>query len=324
MTADAATRATNASDNTKPAVLASWPARAGAFALDFWPGLVVLVTAVLVALSVPPRGAWWWVCASTAAVTIVWTAFNRLLLPVLAGQTVGRTVFGMTVVLRNGDGVGPWWLLLRDLAHLLDTAPVLLGWLWPLWDSRRRTFADMLLGTESRLIDTRRPDRTPRRLAAALVVTTAWLCAGGAAISYGVVRQHDQSVTDARWQIARQGPHMVEAILSYHPETIQGDFDRARSLATDTYRAKLSTQQQAVQKAGPVRNEYWVTNSAVLTATASRATMLVFLQGERGAPPDQRYLTASVRVSFVKPAAAGWRVDDLVVVTKPQTAEAKP
>ncbi|WP_136245582.1 RDD family protein [Mycobacterium intracellulare] len=324
MTADAATRATNASDDTKPAVLASWTARGGALALDFLPGVVVLATTALVALSVPPRGAWWWVSASTAAVTIVLTAFNRLLLPVLAGQTVGRAVFGITVVRRNGDAVGPWCLLLRDLAHLLDTAPALLGWLWPLWDSRRRTFADMLLGTQSRLTEARRADRTVRRLAAALVVTAASLCAGGAAISYSVVRQHDQSVTDARSRIARQGPHMVEAILSYHPETIEGDFERARSLATDKYRAELSTQQQAVQKAGPVRNEYWVTNSAVLAATASRATMLVFLQGERGAPPDQRYLTASVRVTFVKPAAADWHVDDLAVVTKPQTAGAKP
>jgi len=138
------------------------------------------------------------------------------------------------------------------------------------------------------------------------------------------VRQHDRSVTDARAQISTQGPHMVEQMLSYHPETIQGDFDHARSLATDKYRAELSTQQRAAQKAGPVRNEYWVTNSSVLTATPNHATVLMFLQGERGAAPDQRYLTASVRVTFVKPGASGWRVDDLAIVTTPQTAEAKP
>ncbi len=324
MTADVDTRATNPSDDAKPAALAPWTARAGALALDVSPAVVVLATTVLVALSVPPRGAWWWVSASTAAITILLTAFNRLLLPVLAGQTMGRAVFGITVVRRNGDAVGPWRPLLRDLAHLLDTAPFLLGWLWPLWDSRRRTFADMLLGTESRSSQARWPDHTLRWLTAAAVVTAAALCAGGAAISYSVVRQHDRSIADARSRIARQGPHMVEQILSYHPETVQGDFERARSLATDKYRAELSTQQQAVQKAGPVRNEYWVTNSAVLAATANHATMLVFLQGERGTPPDQRYLTASVRVTFVKPGSSGWRVDDLAVVTQPQTAEAKP
>lgn len=307
-----------------PAAPAPWPTRAGALALDMLPGVAMLATAVLVALSVPLHSTWWWVCVSTGAVAILLTAFNRLLLPVVSGQSFGRAVFGITVVRRNGDAVGPWWLLLRDLAHLLDTAAILLGWLWPLWDSRRRTFADMLARTESRLLQARRPDRNLRRLTAVLVLTAASLCAGGAAVSYGVVRQHDRSITDARAQISTQGPHIVEAILSYHPETIQDDFDHARSLATDKYRVELSTQQQAVQKAGPVRNEYWVTNSSVLIATPNQATMLMFLQGERGAAPDQRYITASVRVTFLKPGASGWCVDDLAVVTKPQTAEAKP
>jgi Mce-associated membrane protein len=288
------------------------------------PGVALLATTVLVALSVPLHSTWWWACVATGAVAILLTAFNRLLLPVFSGHSLGRAVFGITVVRRNGDAVGPWWLLLRDLAHLLDTAAVLLGWLWPLWDSRRRTFADMLLGTESRLLQARRQDRKLRRLTAVVMLTVALLCAGGAAISYGVVRQHDRSVTDSRAQISMQGPHMVEEILSYHPETVQGDFDHARSLATDKYRVELSTQQQAVKKAGPVRNEYWVTNSSVLTATPNEAMMLMFLQGERGAAPDQRYLTASVRVTFVKSGASGWRVDDLAVVAKSQTAEAKP
>ena len=320
---DAEPQTTGAPNEAAVDVPAPWAARAGALALDILPGAAMLATAVLVALSVPLHSTWWWVSVSIGAVAILLTAFNRLLLPVIRAQSLGRAVFGITVVRRNGDAVGPWWLLLRDLAHLLDTAAVLVGWLWPLWDSRRRTFADMLLGTESRLLQGR-PDPNLRRLTAALALIAASLCAVGAAISYTVVRQHDRSVTDASAQIATQGPHMVEQILSYHPETIQADFDHARSLATDKYRAELSAQQQGVQKAGPVRNEYWVTISSVLTATPDHATMLLFLQGERGAPPNQRYLTASVRVTFVKPPAAGWRVDDVAIVTTPQTAEAKP
>ena len=117
---------------------------------------------------------------------------------------------------------------------------------------------------------------------------------------------------------------MVEQLLSYRPETIQADFDRARSLATDAYRGQLTAQQQAVQKAGPVRNEYWVTNSSVLSATRGRATMLLFMQGQRGAAPDPRLLTASVRVNFVESDSATWRVDDLTVVTSPPPAKANP
>ncbi len=320
---DAEPQITGANDGAAPAGPAPWAARAGALAVDILPGAAVLAATALVAQSVPLRGAWSWLCVCIGAVAILWTAGNRLLLPVISGQSLGRAVFGISVVHRNGGPVGPWWLLLRDLAHLLDTAPVFAGWLWPLWDPRGRTFTDMLLRTESRLVEARRSDRNLRRLPAAVMLTAASLCAGAATISYTVVGQHDRAVADASAQIAAQGPRMVVQILSYRPETIQGDFDHARSLASDKYRAQLSALQQAVLKSGPVGNAYWVTNSSVLSATPDRATMLLFLQGQRGAPPNQRDIAASVRVTFVESGAAGWRVDDVAVVTEPQTAETK-
>src|SRR5271154_2064088 len=163
-------QATRASEEADPAVPARWATRAGALALDILPAVALLVITVLVSLSVPQRSTWWWACVCTGAVIILLTAFNRLVLPVFSGQSLGRAVLGATVVRPNGDAVGPWWLLLRDLAHLLDTAAVLLGWLWPLWDSRGRTFADMLLATESRLVAAPRSDRNLRRLAAGLGV----------------------------------------------------------------------------------------------------------------------------------------------------------
>jgi Mce-associated membrane protein len=317
-------RAVTASEDATPAVLASWPTRAGALCLDVLPGAAVLATTALAALSVPLRGRWWWVCVSIGAAAVIWTGFNRLLLPGASGQSLGRKTFGIAVVRPDASAVGPWTLLLRDMVHLLDTAPVFTGWLWPLRDARRRTFADMLLRTESHALQAHGTDARARRRAAAAVLTAASLCAVHAALSYTVVHQQDRSNAEASAEIAAQGPHMVEQILSYHPETIQADFDRARSLTTDSYRGQLSAQQQAVQKAGPVRNEYWVTNSSVLAATQGRATMLLFLQGQRGAPPNQRYITASVRVSFVQSRSAPWRVDDLAVVTNPQPVQAKP
>ena len=74
---------------------------------------------------------------------------------------------------RDGEPSGPWGLLLRDLAHLLDTASVV-GWLWPLWDSQRRTFADMLLRTEVRRIE---PDQSPPNIRRWTAVRDA--CRGG-------------------------------------------------------------------------------------------------------------------------------------------------
>ncbi len=312
-----------ASDDASPAELASWPTRAAALALDIVPGAAVLSTTTLVTLALPLRGGWWWLCVGIGAVAVLWTGFNRVLLPGVRGQSLGRKAFGIALLGRDGSPPGPSRLLLRDIAHLLDTLPVLAGWLWPLKDSRRRTFADILARTVSQTREVRGGSRTRRRTAA-LVLTAAALCAIEAALSYTVVHQQDRATTDARAEIAAQGPRTVEQILSYHPETIQADFDRARSLATDTYRGQLTAQQLAVQKAGPVRNEYWVTNSSVLSATQDHATMLFFLQGQRGAAPNQRYLTASVRVTFVETGSGPWRVDDLTVVTNPQPIEAKP
>ena len=157
-----------------------------------------------------------------------------------------------------------------------------------------------------------------------MLLAAAMLCAIGAAMSYGVVYQRDQAISSATAEVAANGPRMVEQILSYRDEGAREHFDRARSLVTDNYAAQLSGQQRAAQNAGLLRNEYWVTNSSVLTATPGRATMLLFLQGERGTPPNQRYLTASVRATFVDTGRAGWLVDDITVVTAPQPVEAAP
>lgn len=321
---DTETSTVSRSDADGRLVLASWASRAAALAVDILPAAAVLATTALVAMSVPLHGVWWWVCVAIGAMTILWAAYNRLVMPATSGQSLGRAVVGITLVRNHEAAPGVWLLLLRDLAHLVDTVAGFAGWLWPLWDSRRRTFADMLLGTQARVCASARPDRTPRLRATALLIAAAAVCASGAALSYTVVRQPDHSVAEATAQVAQKGPHMVEQILSYYPDTIGADFERARSLATDKYRADLTAEQEAVAKSTAVRNEYWVTNSSVLTATPDQVTMLVFLQGQRGAPPAQRYITASVRVVFAKSGTRDWKVDDVAVVTEPQAAEARP
>jgi Mce-associated membrane protein len=300
---------------------ASWPARGGAIAVDVLPGVGVVATAALAVLTVPERGLWWWVCVLVGGLVILLMAINRLVLPTIMGWSLGRALFGITVVHRNGAVLGPCRLLLRDLAHLLDTASVFVGWLWPLWDSRRRTFADLLLRTEARRAEPQRRPRDLRRLTAVLVLVGALLCVGGAAVSYIVVYQCDRAIDQTRAEVAVRGSKIVEQMLTYDPKTLKDDFAHAQSLATDKYREQLVTQQQAVQKAAPVANEYWVTNNAVLSATPDRATMLLFMQGQRGAADKQRLITATVRATFAKSADGQWRVDDLTVVTKPQPAE---
>jgi len=267
-------------------------------------------------LTVPARGAWWWLCIGVLGAALLLMLVNRLLLPTVAGWSLGRELCGIAVVGPDGAATGAWRLLLRDLAHLLDCAS-LVGWLWPLWDSRRRTFADMVLRTEVRCVE---PDkRSPhiRRWAAVAMLTAAAVCLGAAVVSYAAVYSVDRASDQTRTQVAIQGPKIVAQMLTYDPKSLHDDFARAQSLATEKYRGQLAIQQDIVQKGNPVINEYWVTDSSIQSATPDRATMLVFMEGRRGAAPDVRYITATVRVSFAKGGANRWQVDDLTVLTKP-------
>ncbi|MGV0625679.1 RDD family protein [Mycolicibacter minnesotensis] len=313
---------TDAAVEVPPIEPARWRARAAAIALDLVPGLAVMVTMGMAALSFPAGGPWWWVATVLAASAFLATAVNRILLPVITGWSLGRAVTGLEVV-RGGDaaesGVGSIRLLLRDAAHLLDTLPLLLGWIWPLRDKRRRTFADMVVRTEVRPTTRQRPVNL-RVLTMAVCVGASALCLAGAASAYAVVYQREHRSDLARTQILRQGPKIVADMLSYDPETLQEDFERAQNLATAKYREQLVPQQEAIRDAKPVPNFYRVTDAAVLDAAPHRATVLLFLQGQRGTPGKERLISATVRVVFVE-SADTWQVDDLSVVSKPEPAE---
>lgn len=303
--------------------LAPWRIRAGAFAVDVLPGAAVIMTMVLVCLTVPRSGVWWWVCICVAGAATLAVLVNRLLVPVVTGWSLGRALFGIAVTRPDGTSVGPWRLLVRDLAHLLDTASVFVGWLWPLWDSRRRTFADMLAGTQVRREDSAPPPAGVRRWVAAAVLVATALCAGGVAVGYAVVYSQERATQLTREQLAARGPKIVAQMLTYDPKSLEDDFGRARSLTTAKYRGKLAEQQEAVRKGRPVINEYYVTASSVLAASPDDATMLLFMQGRRGEGPEQRYITATVTVRFAKDDNQ-WRVDDLTVLAKPKPDAGRP
>jgi uncharacterized RDD family membrane protein YckC len=80
--------------------------------------------------------------------SILLLGYNRWYRAGRTGQSWGRQLMGLDLV--GAVDVRPVSMLrafLRDLAHLLDTIPCLVGWLWPLWDGRRQTFADKLSDT---------------------------------------------------------------------------------------------------------------------------------------------------------------------------------
>jgi uncharacterized RDD family membrane protein YckC len=64
------------------------------------------------------------------------------------GQTIGKRVVGIRVI-RESDGqyTGFGMAFVRGLAHFLDGIACYIGFLWPLWDAKRQTFADKVCGT---------------------------------------------------------------------------------------------------------------------------------------------------------------------------------
>ena len=311
---------TAAEDSAPERPTASWLARAGAFSIDMLLGDAVIVTMALLTLSAPQRGWLWWTFTGAAVLVVVLVAVNRLLLPTITGWSLGRALFGIAVRKPDGSPVGLARMVGRDLAHLLDTAALFIGWLWPLWDRRRRTFADLLLRTEVLKVDP--PQRDMRRPVAVTLIAVTLLCAAGAGLSYLVVYRHDRANDAARAQIASEGPRIVEQMLSYDVDTLQQDFSHAQSLTTDAYRPQLIAQQQAVQRAGATKNEYWAVSSAVLSTpqeTADHMSMLLAMQGQRGTDPkDLKFITATVRADFDKSRDGQWRVANLTVLKKPQ------
>lgn len=63
------------------------------------------------------------------------------------GQTPGKKVLGIKLI-READGqfMGFGMAFVRNLCHILDSF-CYIGYLWPLWDQKRQTFADMIMKT---------------------------------------------------------------------------------------------------------------------------------------------------------------------------------
>ena len=65
------------------------------------------------------------------------------------GYDIGDRVAGQTLIREStgapmGSGVNTF---VRQLAHFVDSIICYIGWLFPLWDAKRQTIADKIMGT---------------------------------------------------------------------------------------------------------------------------------------------------------------------------------
>lgn len=64
------------------------------------------------------------------------------------GQTPGKKLTGIKLI-RETDGatLGFGMAFVRQLCHFVDGLPCYLGFLWPIWDAKRQTFADKIISS---------------------------------------------------------------------------------------------------------------------------------------------------------------------------------
>lgn len=95
-----------------------------------------------------PTGAELGVMAVGALFALGVSIWNLYLRQGRTGQTVGKSALGITLISeRTRQPIGAGMAFVRYLAHFIDQIPCYVGYLWPLWDAKRQTFADKILST---------------------------------------------------------------------------------------------------------------------------------------------------------------------------------
>lgn len=133
---------------------AGWLSRVGAAIIDSLPTIVVL--AVLAAAfgesETTDSGFSFQLTGLPALVyflfAIAWFVYNWVIRQGSTGQTVGKKVLGIAMLSADThQPVGGGLSFARQLVHIVDALPCGLGYLWPIWDREKRTFADMIVST---------------------------------------------------------------------------------------------------------------------------------------------------------------------------------
>jgi uncharacterized RDD family membrane protein YckC len=118
--------------------LAPWGMRAYGALIDFVGPVVIAYIFLLISR---PLGWIFYVAA------LAWSLFQAYQ-GGATGQSMGKKIAG-TRLAREADGqnIGGGMGVGRYFVHILDSLACYLGWLWPLWDTKRQTFADKILKT---------------------------------------------------------------------------------------------------------------------------------------------------------------------------------
>jgi uncharacterized RDD family membrane protein YckC len=155
--------------NTKPTYgfngYAGWWTRVGAYLIDYIAGLVAAAPALIgyvVLLSntstrTNPDGTTTSHYSGSIGVPLIliligaitgiaFFVWNICLRQGRTGASVGKSVLAVRLVNSDMQPIGGGWSFLRYLLHIVDGI-CYIGYLWPIWDSHKQTFADKIMST---------------------------------------------------------------------------------------------------------------------------------------------------------------------------------
>jgi uncharacterized RDD family membrane protein YckC len=129
--------------------LASWIQRVGAYLIDAIPsgilgGLAAAFGTTTNDDGTKSIGALYYVFILLA---LAWLVYNRW---ILGGQgaSIGKKALGLKLIKEEtGQPIGALMAFVRDLCHIVDSVICYIGYLFPLWDSKRQTIADKIVKT---------------------------------------------------------------------------------------------------------------------------------------------------------------------------------
>jgi uncharacterized RDD family membrane protein YckC len=78
---------------------------------------------------------------------LAWALYNAHLQGT-TGQSTGKKMAGTRLIhQQTGQPIGGGAGIGRAFVHILDGIPCYLGYLWPLWDAKKQTFADKIMSS---------------------------------------------------------------------------------------------------------------------------------------------------------------------------------
>lgn len=124
-----------------PAIpFASWGIRVGAYLIDMAPSIVLSI----IGRAAGNTG----VVAICGLLSLAWAVYNRWYLGGTTGQSIGKKATKIKLVsATTGQPIGMLMAFVRDIAHIVDAIICFVGYLFPLWDAKRQTLADKIVGT---------------------------------------------------------------------------------------------------------------------------------------------------------------------------------